>query len=306
LLLAACGSTPMNKAPVVERSINPMVAAPSIGSPNVSATSVVPTVVTRPLGSVTTTSPVAPAPVLMPAPAKPITPVIDGKSHTVKRGDTLYAIALENGLSYRELAEWNGISNPSMIQADQVLRLTAPAGTVMPTAAVSSPVTVPVASPVSSPAPSQVTSPVIVPAPVVTVPAAPVAPVPVAVPGEVVWQWPVKGKLLQGFVDGKSKGLDIGGKTGDAINAAADGKVVYAGTGLKGYGQLVIIKHSDVYLTAYAHNSRLLVKEEQTVSRGQKIAEMGNTESDDGQTKLHFELRRSGKPVDPVKLLPPQ
>jgi lipoprotein NlpD len=125
-------------------------------------------------------------------------------------------------------------------------------------------------------------------------------------PGDVVWQWPVKGKISQGFVDGKSKGLDIAGKTGDAIAAAADGKVVYAGAALKGYGQLLIVKHSDVYLTAYAHNSKLLVKEDQVVKRGQKIAEMGNTESDDGQTKLHFELRRSGKPIDPVKLLPAQ
>ena len=100
--------------------------------------------------------------------------------------------------------------------------------------------------------------------------------------------------------------MDIAGKTGDAIAAAADGKVVYAGAALKGYGQLLIVKHSDVYLTAYAHNSKLLVKEDQVVKRGQKIAEMGNTESDDGQTKLHFELRRSGKPVDPVKLLPAQ
>jgi lipoprotein NlpD len=120
------------------------------------------------------------------------------------------------------------------------------------------------------------------------------------------WQWPNSGKILQNFVEGKSKGIDIAGKMGDPIVAAGDGKIVYAGAALKGYGQLIIIKHNEVYLTAYAHNSKLLVKENVDVKRGQKIAEMGSTESDNGVVKLHFELRRSGKPVDPSKTLPAQ
>jgi lipoprotein NlpD len=123
--------------------------------------------------------------------------------------------------------------------------------------------------------------------------------------GDLSWQWPARGKTST-FVEGKSKGVDIRGNLGETISAAADGKVVYAGSALKGYGQMLIIKHNDVFLTAYAHNSKLLVREEQQVKRGQKIAEMGNTESDNGQVKLHFELRRSGKPVDPARVLPAQ
>jgi lipoprotein NlpD len=252
--------------------------------------------------------PTAPTPIAAPvnvvAP-KPIY-VNDGKNYAVKKGDTLYAIALENGLSYRDLAEWNGITNPSYIQIDQVLRLTAPTNAAAVTAPVLAqpvPVTqpgaatpVPVGTPVAAgPAP--------IAAPTPTLATAPATATPVS---DVVWQWPSKGKLGAGFVDGKNKGIDITGNMGDAVVAAADGKVVYAGSALKGYGQMLIVKHSDVYLTAYAHNSKLLVKEDQAVKRGQKIAEMGNSESDNGQTKLHFELRRSGKPVDPLKFLPAQ
>ena len=118
----------------------------------------------------------------------------------------------------------------------------------------------------------------------------------------VAFQWPVRGALIAGFDEAKNKGLDIAGKAGDPVHAAADGKVVYAGSGLRGYGNLIIIKHNNTYLTAYAHNQTLLVKEEQAIKRGQKIAEMGNSDAD--QVKLHFEIRRQGKPVDPAKLLP--
>jgi lipoprotein NlpD len=114
--------------------------------------------------------------------------------------------------------------------------------------------------------------------------------------------WPASGSLIAGFDEARNKGLDIGGKSGDAVVAAADGRVVYAGAGLRGYGNLVILKHSNTFLTAYAHNRALLVKEDQTVRRGQKIAEMGNTDSD--RVKLHFEIRRQGKPVDPARYLP--
>jgi lipoprotein NlpD len=115
--------------------------------------------------------------------------------------------------------------------------------------------------------------------------------------------WPATGPLLTGFDEAKNKGLDIGGKAGDAVLAAADGQVVYAGAGLRGYGNLLILKHNNIFLTAYAHNQALLVKEDQKVKKGQKIAEMGSSDSPSG-VKLHFEIRRQGKPVDPAKLLP--
>jgi lipoprotein NlpD len=116
------------------------------------------------------------------------------------------------------------------------------------------------------------------------------------------FSWPAQGPLLQGFDEQRNKGLNIGGAAGDPIHAAADGRVVYAGSALRGYGNLVIIKHNATYLTAYAHNQTLLVKEDQAVRRGQKIAEMGNSDSD--RVQLHFEIRRDGKPIDPAKLLP--
>ena len=119
---------------------------------------------------------------------------------------------------------------------------------------------------------------------------------------DVAWIWPANGTVIGQFSESGAKGIAIGGKAGDAVVAAGDGKVVYAGTGLRGYGQLIIVKHNATFLSAYAHNQKLLVKEGQTVSKGQKIAEMGNTDAD--QVKLHFEIRRQGKPVDPMKYLP--
>jgi lipoprotein NlpD len=116
------------------------------------------------------------------------------------------------------------------------------------------------------------------------------------------WSWPALGTVIVGYGDGGSKGVSIAGKPGDAVMAAADGRVVYAGSGLRGYGNLIIVKHSTSFLTAYAHNQALLVKEDQAVKRGQKIAEMGSIDAD--RVKLHFEVRKDGKPVDPVKYLP--
>ncbi len=123
---------------------------------------------------------------------------------------------------------------------------------------------------------------------------------------EIAWSWPTTGaaNILAGFDEQKNKGVDIGGRAGDPVLAAADGRVVYAGAGLRGYGNLIILKHNNTYLTAYAHNQSLLVKEDQTVRKGQKIAEMGSTDTD--RVKLHFEIRRQGKPVDPLKYLPPR
>ncbi|MDP1605809.1 MAG: peptidoglycan DD-metalloendopeptidase family protein [Rhodocyclaceae bacterium] len=141
-----------------------------------------------------------------------------------------------------------------------------------------------------------------VPPPVVISPAA-------ASAGDIDWAWPAAGKLLASFSEGgagqeANKGIDIAGKLGDPVLAAAPGKVVYAGSGLRGYGNLVIVRHNAMFLSAYAHNSRILVKEGQTVTRGQRIAELGNSDAD--QPKLHFEVRQQGKPVDPLKFLPPR
>ena len=119
---------------------------------------------------------------------------------------------------------------------------------------------------------------------------------------DVAFVWPAQGALIAGFDEAKNKGFDIGGKAGDPIIASADGRVVYAGAGLRGYGNLIILKHNNTYLTAYAHNQTLLVKEDQNVKKGQKIAEMGSSDTD--RVKLHFEVRRQGKPVDPARHLP--
>jgi lipoprotein NlpD len=117
------------------------------------------------------------------------------------------------------------------------------------------------------------------------------------------WSWPTNGKVVQGFAE-STKGIALGGTSGDPVLAAAEGKVIFSGNGPRGYGNLVIVKHNNTYLSAYAHNQNILVKEGQSVSKGQKIAEMGNTDAD--QVKLHFEVRRQGKPVDPLKYLPPR
>ena len=121
---------------------------------------------------------------------------------------------------------------------------------------------------------------------------------------DIPWGWPAGGPVIGGFDESRSKGLSIGGKAGDPVYAAADGRVVYAGNTLRGYGNLIIVKHNANYLSAYAHNQTLLVKEDQTVRKGQKIAEMGASDSD--KVQLHFEIRKQGKPLDPAKLLPPR
>src|SRR5207237_401009 len=121
---------------------------------------------------------------------------------------------------------------------------------------------------------------------------------------DINWMWPANGPVAGAFDESRTKGLAITGKPGDPVVAAADGRVVYAGSGLRGYGNLVILKHNNTYLTAYAHNQTLLVKEDQSVRKGQKIAEMGSSDTD--RVKLHFEIRRQGKPVDPARYLPPR
>jgi lipoprotein NlpD len=206
--------------------------------------------------------------------------------YTVKPGDTLIRIGMDNGQSGRDIARWNKLDNPNLIETGQVLRVAPPAQEVV----VARPATAPTVA-----SPSVATAS----APVATAPSSAAAPV--AVEEAVSFQWPARGNLISGFDEAKNKGLDIGGKVGDPVMAAADGRVVYAGAGLRGYGNLIIIKHNNTYLTAYAHNQTLLVKEDQVIKRGQKIAEMGNSDAD--QVKLHFEIRRQGKPVDPAKYL---
>lgn len=226
--------------------------------------------------------------------------------YTVQPGDTLIRIGLEHGQSWKDIAAWSNLPDPNVIQAGQVVRVVPP-GT-LPTdgpaaaapAATAAVTTAPVASGPTATAPVVVTPlpPVAAPAPSTPAPAT----APVAADGSMNFLWPAAGPVVESFNEVNNKGLDIGGKTGDAVLAAADGLVVYAGAGLRGYGNLVILKHNNTYLTAYAHNSKLLVKQDQNVRRGQKIAEMGNTDAD--RVKLHFEVRRQGKPVDPQRYLP--
>jgi lipoprotein NlpD len=146
------------------------------------------------------------------------------------------------------------------------------------------------------------------PAPAVPVPTAAAATAPDQVHSEdgIDWSWPAAGRIIGRFGDGTNKGVDVSGRTGDPVLAAAAGRVVYAGEAMRGYGKLVIIKHDNTYLSAYAHNSKILVQERDTVKRGQRIAELGDTDTEAGKPRLHFEVRRQGKPVDPLKYLPPR
>jgi len=217
--------------------------------------------------------------------------------YTVKPGDTMIRIGLENGQNWRDIVRWNNLENPNIIEVGQVLRVVPP--TSENPLVVTRPVS-PGSAPASSTPPAQAASA----AKPASAPAS-ASPVPAATASgdeDIAWIWPAQGTMVAGFDEAKNKGLDISGKAGDAVVASADGRVVYAGAGLRGYGNLVILKHNNTFLTAYAHNQTLLVKEDQNVKKGQKIAEMGNSDAD--RVKLHFEIRRQGKPVDPAKYLP--
>jgi lipoprotein NlpD len=275
-----------------------------------------------------------------PAAAPALAPQPDSRPefYTVKKGDTLYSIALEHGLDYRELAEWNNLGPVYAIRVGQQLRLRPPPATVV-TAPLKAPPPV-TGKPVGSPPPAQrapgemvksqpkavkmpysedaVAKLSVNPAPQpkpagptigkvetqekpVPQPEKPAAPE--ADDEKVSWAWPVSGKVLAGFNEsGNLKGLDIAGKLGQAVCAAAPGKVIFSGDGPRGYGKLIVVKHNNAFISVYAHNNDLLVSYGQTVTKGQKIAEMGSTDAD--RVKLHFEIRRFGKPVDPMKLLP--
>ncbi len=205
--------------------------------------------------------------------------------YTVKPGDAVIRIGLDTGQNWRDIVRWNNLENPNRIEVGQVLRVTPP-GNVTAASVAARPASVASGSSAASGSAS---------------PSAPASAVP-AGEDELAFIWPAQGQLIGDFDGVKNKGLDISGTAGDPILASADGRVVYAGAGLRGYGNLIILKHNNIYLTAYAHNQTLLVKEDQSVKKGQKIAEMGNTDAD--RVKLHFEVRRQGKPVDPAKYLP--
>lgn len=323
LALAGCSSRPV-QAPVVERA------------------------------------PTRPAP---PAAAKPALPAaVDTRpeTYTVKRSDTLFSIALDHGLDYKELAAWNNIDNPNVIRPGQQLRIKPPAG-VQEAPVIVRPVTSagrvegqplgapgPVkpeaaARPPSAPSSAAATppeavksepqarklpyspenlallqrgdapakpvpapEPALVPAPAAATPPKPEPAKPEADVNDedrLEWGRPAQGKIIAAFSEPSNKGLDIAGKPGDPVIAAAPGRVIYSGE-MRGYGKLAVVKHNKTYSSVYAHNRDILVKEGQSVVKGQKIAEIGSTDAD--MPKLHFEIRRLGKPVDPAKYLPAQ
>lgn len=264
-------------------------------------------------------------PVTAPGPAAPPIAIVPGQEnagkpgyYTVRPGDSLIRIGLDTGQNWRDLARWNGLDNPNKLEVGQVLRVIAPVGgTTSPSGAATAAVGANPSAPVGAPGavaavPVPGSAAVVGQAlPAAGAPAAAAAPgtvsaavVKAPVEDGVSFVWPAEGAVLAGFDEVKNKGVDIGGKAGQPVIASADGRVVYAGAAVRGFGNLIILKHSNTLLSAYAHNQTLLVKEDQTVKQGQKIAEMGSSDSD--RVKLHFEIRRQGKPVDPVKLLPPR
>jgi lipoprotein NlpD len=297
-LLSGCATVSLREAPIVDRSERRAVEAPPAAAPAARAAR-------------------------------------DGQ-YVVQRGDTLYSIALEFGHDFRDLARWNALDDPSKLQVGQILRLQPPAEVggaavaavpVAPVAAVevrpldAAPVAEPkpptqapdAAPPAQGAAPAATLSPAPAPAaPAAPAPAPPAAPsveptprsAAPAVQSGLTWAWPAAGKLIEVFDEARNKGIDIAGQEGDPVLAAADGQVVYRGNALRGYGNLVIIKHSDDFISAYAHNRQILVEQGQNVKRGQRIAEIGRTDAD--RPKLHFEIRRQGRPIDPVRLLPPR
>jgi lipoprotein NlpD len=300
-VLAACNTTP-NKAPVVDRT----------ESVNKESNKSQP-MLTKPV--VQTASDVR-------------------SSYVVKKGDTLFRIALDHGQSYSDIVAWNNLKNPNDIKVDQVLRVAPSDGGAnagVQTASVSTGSSVEIrnlstvnsatnkASPKGDKRPyseanlielqkndavTAVISPVAVKSesPTIVKSVEPTSPQVVSEQDVVEWIWPTEGKVIGSFDDAKNKGFDISGKLGQDIFAASAGKVMYEGSGIRGYGNLVIIKHTNALLSAYAHNKVNLVKEGQTIIKGQKIAEMGNSDSD--IVKLHFEIRQQGKPVDPSRFLP--
>jgi lipoprotein NlpD len=318
-------------------------------------------------------APAAPAVSAAQASAGAAAPVVPAGHHVVKRGDTLYSIALEHGANYRDVAQWNQLDDPTKISIGQVLRVTAPESEAVQVGAARAsgpllgrPLDATAAAPQGAAIGGPKTSPKALRLPysdqnlallrqgeaavsmattvatstATTVAAAgtnAVAATGTATTGAssgakaaaaapaaganskpepaktaaierdpdaaaIDFTWPAKGAVLAGFAEPSSKGLDIGGKAGDPVVAAAAGQVLYTGTGIRGFGKLIVIRHDGGFSSVYAHNREILVKEGQSVARGQRIAELGDTDTD--RPKLHFEIRKSGKPVDPMRYLP--
>jgi lipoprotein NlpD len=293
----------------------------------------------------------SPAPLVNRAPVtqveKPAVVEVKPGYYMVKKGDTLYGIALDHGQDHKEIAAWNQLDNPNLIKIGQILRVAPPGETppaadngvavtsavVPPTQIESRPVeqhpvtaataaVAPIAAAdglkrepkggvqpysdeawakIQNPAPVAAAVPVAVPA-APEKPADPVKPAAVASATDIDWAWPSRNKVTENFSDGSNKGLDFDGNAGEPVMAAAAGKVTLVTNSLRGYGNLIVVKHNTTFLSVYAHNSKMLVSEGQSVTKGQKIAEIGNTDAD--HPKLHFEIRREGKPVDPGKYLP--
>ena len=225
--------------------------------------------------------------------------LVDGAFYTVRKGDTLYGIALAFGQNWRDIASWNNLSDPDKIKIGEKLR-------VVPKDTGNGAVSIPLKSAAIETPPGKSTLSE-------SELAGKERALDDALPDDSIdrdeglvtslgWVWPTNGQIMEQFSDSNSKGISIAGASGEAIYAVSDGKVVYSGNGLRGYGNLVIIKHPDEFITAYAHNKSILVKEGETVNKGQKIAEMGMSETD--SPKLLFEVRRGGKPLDPLLYLP--
>jgi lipoprotein NlpD len=280
----------------------------------------------------TATATAAAAPLTVPAAAE-----LKPGYYVVKKSDTLYSIALEHGQAYRDVAAWNNLDDPNKIHIGQQLRVvpleTAAVAETRPVLSSGGPIemradgvaSAPLSTPLTAASGGSVkrepkggkmpyseqalallqkadAAPV-VGAPAVTAPAEKTTEIAPSTTGDSVdWVWPGGGKVIAAFVEGTTKGVDLSGRNGDPVIAAAGGKVVYVGTGIRGYGKMVIIKHNAAFLSVYAHNSQILVKEDQMVAKGQKIAEVGSSDAD--QAMLHFEIRHLNKPVDPLKYLP--
>ncbi len=226
-----------------------------------------------------------------PRPPAPAADAASATVHDVVKGDTLYSIAWRYGQDYRDIARWNGIGDPYLIVPGRQLRVIAPANVPAPlpprrsAAAVSG---VPDASAAAPPRPASNSHPDVR--------------TPIGSHGAISWQWPTSGRVIKSDSPTARKGLEIAGSQGQAVIAAAAGSVVYSGSGLLGYGRLIILKHSEIFLSAYAYNERLLVAEGDQVATGQQIATMGLDNS--GQPVLHFEIRKDGRPVNPMEHLP--
>jgi lipoprotein NlpD len=300
LVLTGCAA-PKGKAPVETRTIGASQTAPAMAKKPPAASS----------GGASSGSSASASPSTSDSGG-----VVPAGFYRVKRGDTLISIALEQGVDWRDLASWNDISNPNVIEVGRLLRILqarqadapAPSVAAVP-AAPGAAQTAPVAGGGAVQArPIEAGSAAAGPAaPAPTVAAAPpatelasAAPPPAA--AGLQWAWPAHGQVISGFAEGGSKGVAIAGAQGEAIFAAESGRVIYSGNGLRGYGNLVIVKHDQEFTTAYAHNRAILVKEGQMVRRGQKIAELGMSDAD--RPMLHFEVRKGGKPVDPLSFLP--